>query len=138
MKKAMALNIPKGQNYGRLKNGLSVTLDDGRCIEPTDCVAPGEDGERILVIDCPSEASVSVVASEASLAMHLVSSTGQILPLACVVHLTPYHVASGAAYKVWAATLPCPKKAQLFTASAVERACTVFGSSQEYITEMRP
>ena len=42
LKKYMKLDtgLPPGREYGELKNGRSVTLPDGRVIEPKDVVGP--------------------------------------------------------------------------------------------------
>ncbi len=44
IEKAKALGIPPGPIYGRLQRGESVTLDDGRVIEPEAVVGPGRRG----------------------------------------------------------------------------------------------
>lgn len=43
IQKAIALNIPKGPLYGKLKNGLSIVLEDGRNIFPNQVLGPGDD-----------------------------------------------------------------------------------------------
>ncbi len=54
MQKALQLGVPKGPLCGKLKNGSSITLNNGKVIEPSQCVEPSTKGGVILVIDVPS------------------------------------------------------------------------------------
>ncbi|KAJ1920472.1 hypothetical protein H4219_001309 [Mycoemilia scoparia] len=51
---AKALGISPGPLYGRLHAGKTVTLGDGRVIQPTDVVGPSKAASIFLIIDCPS------------------------------------------------------------------------------------
>jgi len=64
IKKALALNIPKGPLFMKLKRGESITLDDGRVIESRDVVGEPEVGSTVAVVgdlnqfpDCPASPS---------------------------------------------------------------------------------
>lgn len=46
---ARALGIPEGPLWGRIHRGQSVTLDDGRVIEPSTLVGPTRPGRRVVV-----------------------------------------------------------------------------------------
>ncbi|KAI9487736.1 MAG: hypothetical protein EXX96DRAFT_476335 [Benjaminiella poitrasii] len=50
---AMALGIKPGPIYGKLKNGASVTLEDGRVITPDMVCDPEIPGHVFMVVDCP-------------------------------------------------------------------------------------
>ncbi|ORZ38846.1 beta-lactamase-like protein [Catenaria anguillulae PL171] len=51
---AKALGLKPGPNFGRLQRGLSVTLDDGRVIQPSDVVGPAKPAQVFSVLDLPT------------------------------------------------------------------------------------
>jgi ribonuclease Z len=46
---AREMGIPEGPLWGRIHRGLTVTLDDGRVIEPTALVGPSRRGRRVVI-----------------------------------------------------------------------------------------
>lgn len=52
--KAKQLGIPAGPLFKKLVAGESITLDDGRVIQASDCVGESTPGDNILVIDARS------------------------------------------------------------------------------------
>ena len=69
--RALELNIPSGPLYGRLQRGESVTLDDGRQIEPEDVLGASRPGLKIAyctdTVPCPS---ATLLARDADLLVH--------------------------------------------------------------------
>jgi ribonuclease Z len=61
---ARELGIPEGPMWGRIHRGLSVTLEDGRVIEPDILVGPRRQGRR-LVITGDTRPCVATVAAAA-------------------------------------------------------------------------
>lgn len=51
---AMKLKIPKGILYSRLTRGESITLDDGRIIEPHQVMHKRREFAKVLILDIPS------------------------------------------------------------------------------------
>jgi ribonuclease Z len=51
---AKRLNIPAGSLFRKLTSGESITLEDGRIINPSDVMTPSTPGDVVLVIDCRS------------------------------------------------------------------------------------
>ncbi|KAI7908336.1 beta-lactamase-like protein [Cokeromyces recurvatus] len=51
---ALRLGIKPGPIYGTLKNGASITLEDGRVITPDMVCDPEIPGHVFIVVDCPS------------------------------------------------------------------------------------
>lgn len=50
VEQAEALGVPSGPERGRLVRGESVTLADGRVIQPSDVLAPEQPGAKVVVI----------------------------------------------------------------------------------------
>ncbi len=46
--RALELGIPEGRMFGQLQRGQSVTLADGRVIEPTDVLGPARPGRTVV------------------------------------------------------------------------------------------
>src|SRR5690349_8026617 len=69
--KARELGIPEGPAWGRLHKGQSVTLDDGRVIEPSELVGPTRPGRTIVFTGdtAPCDATVEA-ARNADLLIH--------------------------------------------------------------------
>ena len=65
------LGIPPGPTYGKLHNGESVELDDGRVIEPDDVVGDPRPGRRFVYTgDTRPTAAVESIAADADLLIH--------------------------------------------------------------------
>ena len=60
--KAREIGIPEGPAWGRIHKGESVTLDDGRVIQPSELVGPSRAGRRIVFTgdSRPSEATIAI------------------------------------------------------------------------------
>lgn len=54
VQKCVKLGVPKGPMLGILKNGESITLGNGKIINPEDVRDPDDPGPIFLVIDCPT------------------------------------------------------------------------------------
>jgi len=59
---AMRLGVPNGPLRGALKRGEDVTLEDGRVVKSSECVAAATAGVRFIVIDCPTSAHFAELA----------------------------------------------------------------------------
>lgn len=46
--KALEMGIPEGRMFGQLQRGQSVTLDDGRVIEPSEILGPARPGRKVV------------------------------------------------------------------------------------------
>ena len=60
-KAADALQVPRGPLRGVLCAGKPATLPDGRVIQPEQVLRGGGAGERVLLVDCPSEAHAALL-----------------------------------------------------------------------------
>jgi ribonuclease Z len=60
--RARELGIPEGPAWGKIHKGQSVTLDDGRVIEPSELVGPSRAGRRVVFTgdSRPSEATMTI------------------------------------------------------------------------------
>ena len=69
--RARALGIPEGPAWGRIHKGQSVTLDDGRVIEPSELVGPTRAGRKVVFTgDSRPAASTIQIAEGADLLIH--------------------------------------------------------------------
>jgi len=65
------LGIPPGPKYGKLHNGESVELDDGRLIDPEEVVGDPRPGRRVVYTgDTRPTAAVEAAAADADLLIH--------------------------------------------------------------------
>ena len=102
VKKAAALGVPPGPLFGALKRGETVTLADGRAVEPSQVVAESKEGACFLVVHCASAAAVAKLAAHAAIAPFVSGAAA----LDCAFHLTPPAVATTAAYASFLASFP--------------------------------
>ncbi|KAK7232670.1 3'-tRNA processing endoribonuclease [Aureococcus anophagefferens] len=91
-----------GPLFGALKRGETVTLADGRAVEPSQVVAESKEGACFLVVHCASAAAVAKLAAHAAIAPFLRGAAA----LDCAFHLTPPAVATTAAYASFLASFP--------------------------------
>ena len=82
-KKAKELKIPAGPLFSQLKSGKTVTLEDGRIIEPQQVVGPPIKVARILFLD------VQDIDKDLDL---LVKEVGDLSIYTICVHLTPERI----------------------------------------------
>lgn len=86
--------------------------DELRTFHPSDCVALPTPGPKFALVDCPNAAFVDALvnhkawrkfqsASASASSSSSSSSTAAVLPLACMVHLTPLSLLTTPAYKSW-------------------------------------
>jgi ribonuclease Z len=69
--RAVELGIPEGPLWGRLHKGESVTLDDGRVIEPSSLVGETRPGRRVVITGDTRPCAATIVAAEgADLLVH--------------------------------------------------------------------
>ena len=81
--KAQALGIPAGPLYGRLKNGETVTLPDGRTINGQELVGPPRPGRKIVFTGDTTYTPAAVeLARNADLLIHEATYSAEDLPLA--------------------------------------------------------
>jgi ribonuclease Z len=69
--KARELGIPEGPLWGRLHRGLSITLDDGRTVEPSVLVGTKRSGRTVVITGDTRPCAATVAASQnADLLIH--------------------------------------------------------------------
>jgi ribonuclease Z len=68
---AAAMGIPEGPLWGRIHRGESVTLDDGRVVEPSVLVGESRPGRRIVITGDTRPCAATIMAAEnADLLVH--------------------------------------------------------------------
>ncbi|MDQ2687690.1 MAG: ribonuclease Z, partial [Armatimonadota bacterium] len=69
--KARELGIPAGPLYGRLKNGETITLPDGRTFNGTELVGPARPGRKVVICGDTGATSATVeLAQDADVLVH--------------------------------------------------------------------
>ncbi len=69
--KAREMGIPEGPAWGKIHKGQSVTLDDGRVVEPSELVGPSRPGRRVVFTGDTRPAETTIQISEgADLLIH--------------------------------------------------------------------
>jgi len=63
--------VPAGPLYGKIKNGESITLDDGTVISPNDCLGPDRPGRKIVHLgDTHDPSAIGDLARGATILIH--------------------------------------------------------------------
>lgn len=71
IKKLQESGIKPGPFCSRLKNGETVTLDDGRILSPNDYVGPSRPGRRLVILgDCSDASNVIPFAQNCDVLVH--------------------------------------------------------------------
>ena len=69
--KARELGVPEGPSWGKIHRGESVTLDDGRIVQPSELVGPRRSGRTVVITgDTRPCDSTEVAAKNADLLVH--------------------------------------------------------------------
>ena len=81
--KAREIGIPEGPAWGRIHKGESVTLDNGRVIQPSELVGPTRAGRRVVFTgdSRPSEATIEI-SKGADVLIHEATFADEELPRA--------------------------------------------------------
>lgn len=107
--KALALNVPKGPLFGKLKNGQSITLDNGNIIKPEDVLDPDVKGRFALIIcnlsdtfssnDKISSYLESFTSNPSWLRFQNGSEDNDLVD--CIVHMSPIDIMTSTTYQSW-------------------------------------
>lgn len=109
LEKCLQRGVPKGPLLGRLKNGESVTLDNGVTVEPEDVCEPDDPGPIFIVLDIPSlEYMKCLEEAEAVKKLH-----GNDVPIddrpSLILHFSPVAVVRSREYQDFTAKFPSTK-----------------------------
>ena len=100
MEKCSKLGIPIGPLIGKLKSGMSVKLDSGQIISPSDVLKPSETAKKVLVVECPSSRYFDDLKNSNKLVFTDEDE------LVYVFHFTSTKVATEPEYVAWMSTFP--------------------------------
>lgn len=95
-------DIPVGPHLSLLKDGQEVVLPDGRLVKPDDVLSPAEVADPFLVVECPTEAHLNGLVTNAGLMKYEPNVAGsEAVSLSLIVHFTPDSVMQTSAYQEW-------------------------------------
>eukprot|EP01134_Creolimax_fragrantissima_P004945 CFRG4945T1 len=101
-KKAVELNIPKGDVRAKLVRGQTVTLDDGRTITPDMVTGTTQRGHVTLVIDCPGLDYISDLVEPSKWKELCCDSTESSKTPILLIHMASNEVLTDDRYVRWA------------------------------------
>ncbi|XP_070185734.1 zinc phosphodiesterase ELAC protein 2-like [Littorina saxatilis] len=107
LEKCVDLGIERGPVLGKLKNGESITLDNGTVVHPDQVLSDPEIAHPILIVDCPTEEYMDTFLSNEKLASHQGCAGNNPQKPALVVHMTPLQVFQTQEYQQWMERFGC-------------------------------
>ncbi|KAG2217086.1 hypothetical protein INT45_004075 [Circinella minor] len=99
-KAAKELGLAPGPNYGRLQRGQTITLDDGRTIEPNQVVGPSSPGHLFMIIDCPDQSYLNNLIHSNAFKQYQQTKEKKDQPCS-VIHLIGQDVLEDKRYREW-------------------------------------
>jgi ribonuclease Z len=84
-KKAIALGVPRGPLFGRLTKGETITLSNGKIINPADVMDIDALSPRFAVLDCPSQECFDQLIAHSAFSEDSLT----YVPMSCCIHYTP-------------------------------------------------
>ncbi|KAI8142237.1 beta-lactamase-like protein [Fennellomyces sp. T-0311] len=97
---AKGLGITPGPLFGQLQRGQTITLEDGRTIEPNQVMGPSSAGHLFLIIDCPSLAYVNNLITNDAFKQYQQTDIKDNQP-STVIHLIGQDVLEDKRYRDW-------------------------------------
>ncbi|XP_076460612.1 zinc phosphodiesterase ELAC protein 2-like [Babylonia areolata] len=101
LEKCVDLGVEKGPVLGKLKNGESITLDNGTVVNPDQVLSDPEVMQPILIVDCPGEDYLESLLSNQTLSVHQVSENSEAAAPSLVIHMAPVQVFQTDRYQQW-------------------------------------
>ncbi|KAI9310318.1 beta-lactamase-like protein [Dichotomocladium elegans] len=96
---AKSLGIKPGPLYGKLQRGETVTLEDGRVIEPSQVMGASVPGHVFVIVDCPNVRYLDNLLASPEFAKH--QTTEKADQPDVVIHLIGQDVLDDARYREW-------------------------------------
>ncbi|KAK7466640.1 hypothetical protein BaRGS_00037248, partial [Batillaria attramentaria] len=103
LEKCIDLGIETGPVLGKLKNGESITLENGNVVHPDQVLSDPEIAQPIIILECPSEDYLDSMLANPELAVHQNCDETDPKKPAVVIHMTPVEVYKQRQYQDWMA-----------------------------------
>lgn len=97
--KCFQLGVPKGPLLGKLKNGESITLDNGTVIHADDVREPSDPGPIFLIVDIPSLGYLQSLQQNNKFKEYLKGNQEDMTRNDLILHFTPASVMDTPDYK---------------------------------------
>ncbi|PVD38133.1 hypothetical protein C0Q70_00744 [Pomacea canaliculata] len=101
LEKCVDLGVEVGPLFAKLKNGESVTLQNGSVVHPDQVLSDPETPSPILIVECPSEDYLDSMLASPQLETHQNCSDTDLNKPALIVHMTPLQVYKREEYQSW-------------------------------------
>ena len=101
MNKCVALGLPRGPAIGKLVQGETITLQDGRVIQPDDVLDDQLPSRPVIFVECPNSDYLDALTSN-SLIKQMMQDGDDLEKIAqLVVHMSPSDVFMDEEYQQW-------------------------------------
>lgn len=126
---AQRLGLRPAIDYKRLIGGESVTLPDGRIVNPADCVGPGNPGSVFIFVSCPSVNLIAETVKDKQLNETIQSASAPKL----IIHMCREDVLKNEDYINWISAMP---KSILHVAQTNDVGGHVYKSAQQVMLRL--
>ncbi|CAD5113231.1 DgyrCDS2410 [Dimorphilus gyrociliatus] len=99
LEKCVDVGLTLGPLVAKLKNGESVTLENGNIINPEQVLSPPEPVSTFIVIECPSANYLDSLVDNQQLKAYTDNNSDNHSEL--IIHFTPRNVVNNAKYREW-------------------------------------
>lgn len=101
LEKCVELGIETGPVLGRLKNGESITLENGNVVHPDQVLSDPEVAHPVIIVECPDEQYLESLLENQQLASHQERDNTDPQKPAIIIHMTSASVYRSQQYQDW-------------------------------------
>lgn len=113
LEKCVEFGVPKGPLLGQLKNGIDVTLPDGRIVKANDVRGAAMPGSVFIFVDVPDESYLKSLLDSKIYEKYQAGAVNQDDVADVIYHFTSPQMASNEKYRKWMSRFS-PKTKHLF------------------------
>jgi len=99
LEKCVEHNVPPGPLLGLLKNGIDITLDNGKIVKAKDVCDPNEKPMSFIFLDIPSEEFLTSLQTQFEVFKNFATEDDR--DIALIVHFSPANITNNNCYRVF-------------------------------------